>query len=163
VSTLFGRLQECAALDAAVAQARAGEGGSLIVIGGPGSGKSALLDYVMNSAGDAGTIRIEGLESEAEIGLAGLHRLLLFHPEHRSVLPPAQRRALDASLGLSGSAEATPFLLGLAVLTLLNDLSRSGHLPHRRRPLAGPRIRPGARVRGATAAERADPDVVRGP
>ena len=95
------------------------------MIGGPGAGKSALLDYVMNSAGDAGTIRIEGLESEAEIGLAGLHRLLLFHPEHGSVLPPAQRRALDASLGLSGPAEAAPFLLGLAVLTLLNDLSRS--------------------------------------
>jgi DNA-binding CsgD family transcriptional regulator len=125
VSTLFGRSQECAALDAAVALARTGEGGSLIVIGGPGAGKSALLDYVMNSAGDAGTIRIEGLESEAEIGLAGLHRLLLFHPEHHLVLPPAQRRALDASLGLSGPAEAAPFLLGLAVLTLLNDLSRS--------------------------------------
>jgi DNA-binding CsgD family transcriptional regulator len=125
VSTLFGRLQECAALDAAVARARTGEGGSLIVIGGPGAGKSALLDYVMNSARDAGTIRIEGLESEAEIGLAGLHRLLLFHPQYRSVLPPAQRRALDASLGLSGPAEAAPFLLGLAVLTLLNDLSRS--------------------------------------
>ena len=92
--------------------------------GGPGAGKSALLDYVMNSAGDAETIRIEGLESEAEIGLAGLHRLLLFHPEGRLVLPPAQRRALDASLGLSGPAEAAPFLLGLAALTMLNDLSR---------------------------------------
>ena len=125
MSRLFGRAQECAALDAAVARARRGEGGSLIVIGGPGAGKSALLDYVASSAGEAEIIRIEGLESEAEIGLAGLHRLLLFHPEHRSVLPPAQRRALDASLGLSGPAEAAPFLLGLAVLTLLNDLSRS--------------------------------------
>jgi DNA-binding CsgD family transcriptional regulator len=128
VSRLFGRAQECAALDAAVARARRGEGGSLIVAGGPGVGKSALLDYVASSAGEAETIRIEGLESEAEIGLAGLHRLLLFHPEHRSVLPPAQRRALDASLGLSGPAEAAPFLLGLAVLTLLNDLSMSRSL-----------------------------------
>jgi DNA-binding CsgD family transcriptional regulator len=125
VSALFGRWQECAALDAAVARARTGEGGSLIVTGGPGAGKSALLDYVMKSAGDAGAVRIDGLESEAEIGLAGLHRLLLFHLERRSVLPPAQRRALDASLGLTGPAEAAPFLLGLAVLTLLNDLSRS--------------------------------------
>jgi len=95
VSTLFGRLQECAALDDAVARARTGEGGSLIVIGGPGAGKSALLDYVMNSARDAGTIRIEGLEAEAEIGLAGLHRLLLFRP----VLPPAQRRGDPGARG----------------------------------------------------------------
>jgi predicted ATP-dependent serine protease len=99
VSRLLGRAQECAALDAAAARARGGEGGSLIVTGGPGAGKSALLDYVASSAGKAEIIRIEGLESEAEIGLAGLHRLLLFHPERRSVLPPAQRRALDASLG----------------------------------------------------------------
>ena len=99
MSTLFGRLQECAALDDAVARARTGEGGSLIVIGGPGAGKSALLDYVMNSARDAGTIRIEGLEAEAEIGLAGLHRLLLFHPERRSVLPPAQRRGDPGARG----------------------------------------------------------------
>ena len=125
MSRLFGRAQECAALDAAVARARRGEGGSLSVTGGPGAGKSALLDYVASSAGEAETIRIEGLESEAEIGLAGLHRLLLFHPERRSVLPPAQRRALDASLGLADPAEAAPFLLGLAVLTVLNDLSRS--------------------------------------
>jgi predicted ATPase len=125
VSPLFGRAQECSALDAAVARARRGDGGSLIVTGGPGAGKSALLDYVVNSAGNAEIIRIEGLEPEAEIGLAGLHRLLLFHPERRSVLPPAQRRALDASLGLAGPAEAAPFLLGLAVLTVLNDLSRA--------------------------------------
>lgn len=125
MSRLFGRARECAALDAAVARARAGEGGSLLATGDPGTGKSALLDYVVDSAGDAQTIRIEGLESEAQIGLAGLHRLLLFHPECRSVLPPTQRRALDASLGLAGQAQAAPFLLGLAVLTVLNDLSRS--------------------------------------
>jgi hypothetical protein len=68
----------------------------------------------VNAAGDAEIIRIEGLESEAEIGLAGLHRLLLFHPERRSVLPPAQRRALDASLGLAGRGRAVPARPGRA-------------------------------------------------
>ena len=125
MSRLLGRDRECAALDAAVARARKRDGGSLIVTGGPGAGKSALLDYLATTAGQAETIRIEGLESETEIGLAGLHRLLLFHPERRSVLPPAQRRALDASLGLADEADAAPFLLGLAVLTVLNDLSKS--------------------------------------
>jgi DNA-binding CsgD family transcriptional regulator len=128
MSRLLGRARECAALDSAVAAARRGKGGSLLITGGPGAGKSELLDYVARSAGDAEIIRIEGLESESAIGLAGLHRLLLFHPNGRGVLPPAQRRALDASLGVEGSAdgsytEASPFLLGLAVLTLLNDLS----------------------------------------
>src|SRR5246127_1841854 len=128
MSRMFGRARERAALDSAVAAARKGKGGSLLITGGPGAGKSELLDYVARSAGDAEIIRIEGLESESAIGLAGLHRLLLFHPNGRGVLPPAQRRALDASLGVEGSAdgsytEASPFLLGLAVLTLLNDLS----------------------------------------
>jgi AAA ATPase domain len=122
----LGRARECAELDDAVAAARKGKGGSLIITGGPGAGKSELLDYVANSAGDAEIIRIEGLESEAAIGLAGLHRLLLFYPDGRDVLPPAQRRALDASLGVGGSdTEASPFLLGLAVLTLVDDLSGS--------------------------------------
>jgi predicted ATPase len=126
MKTPLGRARECAELDDAVAAARKGKGGSLIITGGPGAGKSELLDYVANSVGDAEIIRIEGLESEAAIGLAGLHRLLLFHPNGRDALPPAQRRALDASLGVGGSdTEASPFLLGLAVLTLVDDLSGS--------------------------------------
>ena len=36
MSGLLGRAQECAALDAAVARARGGEGGSLLVTGGRG-------------------------------------------------------------------------------------------------------------------------------
>ena len=107
MSRLFGRAQECAALDSAVAAARKGKGGSLIITGGPGAGKSELLDYVARSVGDAEIIRIEGLESESAIGLAGLHRLLLFHPNGRGVLPPAQRRALDASLGVDGSVDGS--------------------------------------------------------
>ena len=50
VSRLFSRAQECAALDAAVARARAGQGGSLIVTGGPGAGKSALLVCLIDDA-----------------------------------------------------------------------------------------------------------------
>ena len=53
-----------------------------------GGRKSELLGYVARSVGDAEIIRIEGLESESAIGLAGLHRLLLFHPNGRGVLRP---------------------------------------------------------------------------
>jgi hypothetical protein len=94
------------------------------VTGGPGAGKSALLDYVMNSAGDAETIRIEGWSRRQRSGWPGCTGCCC-SIRGRSALPPAQRRAPDASLGLSGPAEAAPFLLGLAVLTVLNDLPGS--------------------------------------
>ena len=124
-SWLRGRDTECAALEAEVAKARDGTGLALVIGGGPGIGKTSLIDYAASVARDCRWIRIAGLEAEAHIELAGLHRLLIPHLARRATLPEPQRAALEASLGLSDRPPASPFLLGLAVLTLLNDLARA--------------------------------------
>jgi DNA-binding CsgD family transcriptional regulator len=123
-SWLRGRDAECAALEAEIAKARDGAGLALVIRGGPGIGKTSLIDYAASVTRDCRWIRIAGLEAEAHIELAGLHRLLVPHLARRATLPGPQRAALEASLGLSDGPPASPFLLGLAVLTLLNDLAR---------------------------------------
>src|SRR6516165_8664540 len=50
VSCLVGRERECAAIDGLLRDARAGIGGSLVVRGEPGIGKSTLLGYARQRA-----------------------------------------------------------------------------------------------------------------
>ncbi|MBM7774720.1 DNA-binding CsgD family transcriptional regulator [Actinokineospora baliensis] len=69
---LWGREEECSALDAIVAATRAGRGGVLVLRGDPGIGKTALLDHVS----DARTLRLSGVKAEVGFPFAGLHRLL---------------------------------------------------------------------------------------
>ncbi len=45
--------------------------------GEAGIGKSALLNATVDSAQDLSVIRLEGIESEMQLGYAALHRLLL--------------------------------------------------------------------------------------
>src|SRR5258707_12566416 len=52
---LTGRRSECGVLDRLVDAVRAGESRALVVAGEPGTGKTALLDYV---AGRAGGFRV---------------------------------------------------------------------------------------------------------
>ena len=47
---LLGRAEECAMVDGVLGQARAGASGVLLVAGEPGVGKSALLEYAVESA-----------------------------------------------------------------------------------------------------------------
>ena len=53
-------------------------GGSLKVTGGPGVGKSALLEEAAARAADRGmlVLRVTGVQSEAWLAFAGLHYLL---------------------------------------------------------------------------------------
>jgi ABC-type transport system involved in cytochrome c biogenesis ATPase subunit len=50
IAALYGRRGQCAALDALVAGARAGESQVLVIRGEAGIGKTALLDYLETSA-----------------------------------------------------------------------------------------------------------------
>jgi hypothetical protein len=68
-----GRTSECALLDDLVAAVRRGEGRSLVIHGEAGIGKTALLEYLVELAGDMTVLRAVGVESEMELGYAGLH------------------------------------------------------------------------------------------
>jgi predicted ATP-dependent serine protease len=71
----LGRRSECGTLDRLLEGARAGRSGALVMHGEPGVGKTALLEYAMDSAADFRVARAVGVESEMELAYAALHQL----------------------------------------------------------------------------------------
>jgi DNA-binding CsgD family transcriptional regulator len=120
---LQGRSSECAALDKVVADARSGQSRVLLVRGEPGIGKTALLDYVESAASECRVARSAGVESEMELAYGGLHQLCAPCLDRIDRLPGPQRAALETAFGLSAGDAPDRFLVGLAVLNLLADLS----------------------------------------
>ena len=112
--------------------ARAGEGysGALVLHGEAGVGKTALLDDTLAAAAASGiqTFRLTGVESETQLGYAGLHRFLLPFADHVERLPVPQREALRSTFGLVAGPPADRFLVALAVLTLLADVASAAPL-----------------------------------
>jgi hypothetical protein len=72
---LFGRQAERDALDAMLADARAGRSRAVVLRGEPGAGKSALLGHVRDQAKGWSIASAVGVESEMELGYSGLHQL----------------------------------------------------------------------------------------
>jgi AAA ATPase domain len=64
--SLQGRGSECALLDDVIAALRAGESRTLLIHGEAGIGKTALLNYVVESAADMRVLRASGVESEMD-------------------------------------------------------------------------------------------------
>ena len=116
---MVGREPERQLLDALVEGARGGSAGTLVVRGEPGIGKSALLDELVVGAGDAIVLRTQGLEAEAPLAFAALHRLLRPVTRLRGGLPEPQARALRVALGEEEGASVEPFLVGVATLSVL--------------------------------------------
>src|SRR5579864_6121933 len=118
---LLGRKREQAVLERLLEAASEGHGGVLVVHGDPGVGKTALLEYTLETAKDFRVVRTSGIEGETELDYAGLQQLCspLFSLIER--LPEPQRDALGVAFGLSPGRPPSPFLVGLAVLGLLSD------------------------------------------
>jgi DNA-binding CsgD family transcriptional regulator/tetratricopeptide (TPR) repeat protein len=98
----------------------------LVVTGEAGMGKTVLLADTAERAQAAGmrVLRVTGRESESRLAFAGLHQLLRPVLSSAAGLPGRQARALLGALGLSADPGAPdPLLTGVAVLTLLSDLS----------------------------------------
>ncbi|GAA0954710.1 LuxR C-terminal-related transcriptional regulator [Actinocorallia libanotica] len=118
---LYGRQEEQSVID----ELLEGRCGTLIVRGEAGIGKSALLEYAAAGA-RARVLRVAGVESEADLPFAALHLLLRPGLEHVEALPPQQAEALRGALGLGGTIQGDRFLVGLATLSLLVELSSAG-------------------------------------
>jgi DNA-binding CsgD family transcriptional regulator/tetratricopeptide (TPR) repeat protein len=119
--TLRGRADECATLDAFLADVRRGESRSLVLWGEAGIGKTALLRYLIDSAADVAVVRAVGVESEMELAFASLHQVCAPLLGRLDELPPPQRRALQIVFGLSADPPPDRFLVALGVLSLLSD------------------------------------------
>jgi predicted ATPase len=122
---LLDRRTEKQALHQLLESVRAGMSGALVLRGEPGVGKSALLDYAVESAADLQVVRMVAVESEMALGFAAVHQLLVPFLDSVERLPGPQRRALGVAFGLERGAPPDLFLVGLAVLMLLSDTARA--------------------------------------
>jgi DNA-binding CsgD family transcriptional regulator len=121
---LLGRHSECQVFDQLLAAVRAGQSAVLVVRGEPGVGKTALLGYAVESARGFRVVRAVGVESEMELPFAALQQLCAPVLDRAAPLPAPQRHALGVAFGLSAGPAPDRFLVGLAVLSLLSELSQ---------------------------------------
>jgi len=120
---LVNRLTERAAVDSLLASARGGMGSALVLRGEPGIGKTALLEYAIESASGFRIARAGGVESEMELAFAALHQLCVPALDRLERLPGPQRDALCVAFGLRAGEAPDRFLVGLAVLSLLSEVA----------------------------------------
>ncbi|WP_344771721.1 helix-turn-helix transcriptional regulator [Nocardioides panacisoli] len=120
---LRGRGLEQAKLRELLDRARAGHGAALLVRGQPGVGKSVLLEDAVTATDDLIVLRTRGVESEAPLPFAALHRLLRPVLDHLDRLPDPQARSLRAAFGESTDDVSDRHLVFLATLNLLSEVA----------------------------------------
>jgi DNA-binding CsgD family transcriptional regulator len=120
---LHGREAECAALRNLLDGARRSHSAALVIRGEPGVGKTALLEYAADHAAGLRVLRGTGVESEVTLPFAALHQLLYPVIDQLRALPGPQSAALSASFGLTPGRSDDPFLVAVAVLTLISEVS----------------------------------------
>ncbi|GAX49567.1 helix-turn-helix transcriptional regulator [Streptomyces olivochromogenes] len=129
---IVGRDHELALLSRLVDALTTGRTGALLMTGGPGAGKSALLDAAARMARRSGVrvLRCRGSEGESGLAFAGLHQLLRPLLDLAEGLPARQRAALLGVFGLDDGTRTVsdPLLTSLGALTLLSDAAEHGPL-----------------------------------
>jgi AAA ATPase-like protein len=120
---LLGRRSESEFLDELLVAAREGHGRALVVHGEPGIGKTALLEYAIAVAHDFRVLRTVGNVAEMGLPFAALNQLCSPGLETLNCLPEPQRDALGVALGLVAGAAPDRLLVGLALLSLLSQLT----------------------------------------
>src|ERR1700733_10778714 len=118
---LLGRQRELDAINRLLAAARGGHGGILVVHGDPGVGKTAVLEYAREAAGEFRILQTVGVDAEMELPYAALQQLCAPVLDLMDGLPEPQRDAVAIAFGLSAGPAPNAFLVGLAVLGLLSE------------------------------------------
>ena len=93
--------------------------GKIVLSGEAGIGKTALLEHIVAMAHDFRVARAVGIESEMQLGFAGLHQLVVPLLPQLDQLPAPQQNALGSAFGLISGPPPERFQVGLATLTLL--------------------------------------------
>jgi DNA-binding CsgD family transcriptional regulator len=121
--SLRGRSRECALLDDLLSAIRRGDSRSLVLRGEAGIGKTALLDYLVDSGSALTVVRAAGVQSEIELAFASLHQLCGPMLDRVEVLPTPQRQTLEIVFGVGAGDAPDQFLVGLAVLSLFSEVA----------------------------------------
>jgi len=95
----------------------------LVLRGEAGIGKTALLEYLIESASEMTVLRAAGVESEMELAYASLHQVCAQLLDRLEMLPPPQRDALHVVFGMADGAPPDRFLVGLGVLSLFSEVA----------------------------------------
>ncbi|WP_369226233.1 AAA family ATPase [Streptomyces sp. R39] len=105
-------------------------GGSLLLSGDPGAGKTAVLDALAEAAEAAGVrvLRAAGVEFEADCSYSGLNQVLFPFQEALGGLEAPFRDALRVALGFECGSSPERLVVSNAVLLLLQTVAASGPL-----------------------------------
>jgi DNA-binding CsgD family transcriptional regulator len=118
---LYGREAECARLAKLADGVLRGDSAVLVVHGQPGTGKTALLDFVTGLDAGPRVVRVSCAEPETELAFGGLQQLCGTMLDLLDRLPGPQQAALEIAFGMRAGAAPDRFLVGLAVLGLLAE------------------------------------------
>jgi len=116
---LVGRHHERREIEQALARARSGTSATLVLVGEPGIGKTALVDYAADQAAGMQLLRARGIESEAQIPFGSLLELIRPALAMLGKVPRPQATALEAALALRPGVAQERFAVGAAMLSLL--------------------------------------------
>jgi DNA-binding CsgD family transcriptional regulator len=122
---LFGREPDLELLQAFVEEASV-DGGSLLIVGEAGVGKTALLDAIAADARRRGTrvLRATGAEFEAAMSFAGLNQLLQPVLGELDELDELHQKALRTALGLDAGRASDELAIANATLRLLANVAQ---------------------------------------
>ncbi|MER5323123.1 helix-turn-helix transcriptional regulator [Streptosporangium roseum] len=125
---LLGREEERQRLQVLLGHARNGRGGSLLITGEPGIGKTALLGDAAGAAG-LSLLHLDGVESEMTLPFAAIQRLIIPLGGRLPALSERQRQAIQVASGLADGPAPDRFLVGMGVLALLAAAAAAAATP----------------------------------